>query len=169
MGERKLRSIVRNVFTKDNLNYLISEGGGAVSGYSLATVVTVFLKDIDFSDELNALFTFTAKSISFWIGNVLTHRIVHHFQRLGPYPKGQSYQLIRSNVQGTGITGVIQLIAHYALLKTSIVPTYLSPLIGYSIPGVFGSAYRHKRNYKQGIISFKRNTDKSKQSIDDLV
>ncbi|MBW3000460.1 hypothetical protein KY341_01130 [Candidatus Woesearchaeota archaeon] len=159
MSETKLR-FSQVVFSKDNLNYYIAEFGGALLGYSAAIAATIFLKNIGFGFELNVLGTFVAMTVAFWIGNILTHRWAYNLKHKGPYPKRYFKGLIKSNVYGSIITGVVQVLAHYFLLKTSMLPYYLAPLIGYSIPGLAGSIYRHIKNYNQGIFSFSKKAKK---------
>ncbi len=148
MNKTKAKGVARKVFTKNNYNYLVAEGGGALLAYFIATITTVLLNNLGFSIELNVLGTFIAMSLAFWFGNMLTHRLAFSYHNKIPYPKQYSKILFKTNVKGSIITGIVQIIMHYLILRTNLVPLYLSPLAAYIIPGFIGSIYRHIKKLK---------------------
>ncbi|MBU1198667.1 MAG: hypothetical protein KKF46_07935 [Nanoarchaeota archaeon] len=158
MTKKKSKGIIHEIFSKDNIDYIIAELGGALSGYVVATLATIYFKNSGFGNEFNAIATFLAMHTAFWAGNMIAHRIAYSYLFKGqPYPKQYIYELLKANSGALLITGVLQILLHYFLLETSFVPYYLAPLVGYSIPGLFGTIFRQIKNYKSGLFGLKEN------------
>ena len=154
-----LKSLVQMISAKENRPYVVAELGGvvgALAGYAAAVPTTLFLLEYGVRDELNVLLTYSVKNALFVTGNLITFGIIHAkpWQHLG--------QLVRSNAIGLSIAAGLSLAGHCALLKTHAIRPALAPLAVYLPAAAIGSAYRHYRNHRKGILQ------SPQKSLDDL-
>lgn len=138
---RDLVSIV-----KDNSRYLMSDAVGFGLSWGAATGSMYGLSHTDWSDGAKVLGVFTIKSLAFAAGKIGSH---------GSHAR----QLAKSSAQNAVVKGSLQILCHYATIKTGLVPEWATPIVGYAIPGLVGTVTRYVQDIRSNIITLDEHKD----------
>ena len=132
---------------KNNLSYIRSDLAGFASAYSLATPTTMLLSHCGVSDEVNVIGTFVAKSLGFAAGKILTH-------------DNYRLALTKSNILSTGLDAILQMACHYFVLKSHVLPVYLSHFASYALTGSTTTGFRWFLDYRSGVFDIENKADR---------
>ncbi len=138
--------------TRENLRYFTSITGASAAGYLAAGTATYFMSSHGMGELVNAATTVIIKTTTNLAANLLIyHR--YNFGHISQYsPLDYSKKLTISNVKGSIAGNSLKFIFHYSLLKLDYIPPLASFLIGYLIPGAFGSWVRMRIDYKRKLF-----------------
>ncbi|KYK25931.1 hypothetical protein AYK26_01485 [Euryarchaeota archaeon SM23-78] len=175
---KKARNIIKGVFVKENKDYLAGETASSLTSLVTATASNLVLSELGIPKEINSVLTYITQCAAGLTAYIIAYTFVHKREE---DPKGldtrkHSLKLAKVGSKASIFGGIAKFSLHYGLLATNLVPSYLSAPIAYTLPGIFSSFYRHKKNYENGILCINNHTEKTKEqkqekstSLDELV
>jgi hypothetical protein len=142
---------IRKLATGENLRYVASEFGAIGFSYACAVGATIGFKETGCSDGVNVIGTAVVKSGAFWLGNVLTYKVISIYQKRDDCGEDLA-KLSKSNFEAILVTNGLRIGGHYLLIKTRFIPYSVAALISYSGSGVAGAVLRHYKNYRNRLF-----------------
>ena len=145
----------KRFFSKKNLKCVLADLPSAFFGYGIATATTIVCRENDIPDEYNVLMTVFAKSVGFYVGNLISYPLMHlkEYKEEEKSLKEDIKKLNRSNIVGLSLTLPLKALGHYALLKLTNIPYEIIPSIVYPAAGAVGTFGRYYSNFRQGLFN----------------